>query len=36
MKKRSKVTAVLLSLALLICALPTTVVKAEEIRMMHP
>ena len=29
MKKRSKVTAVLLSLALLICALPTTVVKAD-------
>ena len=29
MKKRSKVSAVLLSLALLICALPTTVVKAD-------
>ena len=29
MKKRSKVTAVLLSLALLICVLPTTVVKAD-------
>ena len=29
MKKRSKVTAVLLSLALLICALPATVVKAD-------
>lgn len=29
MKKHSKVTAVLLSLALLICVLPTTVVKAD-------